>query len=172
MIVFIAINTIPFRVVGHSRGFPFRAAGPQIRPGLWPTALPSNRPAGKIEIVIERRPTRCWRPSCATLTRMPAPADNPILAPRSMRCTASGLSAWCCSARGRGATHTRITITTWRFFCTTWLTAGRSFDRLADLSTDILGKTGEFIRAIPYRAGSYEDRTSLMREIRFEGVDL
>ena len=48
----------------------------------------------------------------------------------------------------------------------------QEFNRLADLSTDILGKTGEFIRAIPYRAGSYEDRTSLMREIRYEGVDL
>jgi predicted nucleotidyltransferase len=48
----------------------------------------------------------------------------------------------------------------------------QEFDRLADLSTDILDKTGEFIHAIPYRAGSYEDRTSLMREIRHEGVDL
>jgi len=74
-------------------------------------------------------------------------------------------------SRARGDAHENYD-TTWRFFCTTWLTAGRSFDRLADLSTDILGKTGEFIRAIPYRAGSYEDRTSLMREIRFEGVDL
>ena len=67
-------------------------------------------------------------------------------------------------SRARGDAHEN--------YDTTWLTAGRSFDRLADLSTDILGKTGEFIRAIPYRAGSYEDRTSLMREIRFEGVDL
>lgn len=48
----------------------------------------------------------------------------------------------------------------------------QEFDRLADLSTDLLDKTGEFIHAIPYRAGSYEDRTSLMREIRYEGVDL
>jgi predicted nucleotidyltransferase len=48
----------------------------------------------------------------------------------------------------------------------------REFDRLADLSTDILDETGAFIHAIPYRAGSYDDRTSLMREIRYEGVDL
>ncbi len=48
----------------------------------------------------------------------------------------------------------------------------REFDRLADLSTEILDETGEFIHAIPYRAGSYDDRTSLMREIRYEGVDL
>src|SRR5437868_1413986 len=45
-------------------------------------------------------------------------------------------------------------------------------DRLADLGTDILNETGEFIHAMPYRAGSYGERTSLMREIRREGVDL
>ena len=45
-------------------------------------------------------------------------------------------------------------------------------DRLADLSTAILDETGEFIHAMPYHAGSYEDRTSLMREIRREGIDL
>jgi len=28
------------------------------------------------------------------------------------------------------------------------------------------------IHALPYRAGSYEDRTSLMREIRRDGIDL
>lgn len=45
-------------------------------------------------------------------------------------------------------------------------------NRLADLSTDILDETGAVIHALPYPAGSYEDRTSLMREIRHEGVDL
>src|SRR5579863_8694650 len=45
-------------------------------------------------------------------------------------------------------------------------------NRLADLSTDILDETGAVIHALPYPAGSYEDRTSLMREIRYEGVDL
>lgn len=45
-------------------------------------------------------------------------------------------------------------------------------DRLADLSTGLLDETGEFVHAIPYRAGSYDERTSLMREIRREGVDL
>jgi hypothetical protein len=29
-------------------------------------------------------------------------------------------------------------------------------DRLADLSADILGKSGEFVRAMPYRADSYQ----------------
>jgi uncharacterized protein len=44
--------------------------------------------------------------------------------------------------------------------------------RLADLSTAILDETGEFIHAMPYRAGSYEERTPLMHEIRAEGIDL
>ena len=45
-------------------------------------------------------------------------------------------------------------------------------DRLADLGTDFLEETGEFIHAMPYRAGSYEDRTPLMHEIRADGIDL
>jgi predicted nucleotidyltransferase len=45
-------------------------------------------------------------------------------------------------------------------------------NRLADLGTDILEETGEFIHAMPYRAGSYEDRTPLMHEIRADGIDL
>jgi len=44
--------------------------------------------------------------------------------------------------------------------------------RLADLSTDIIGETGEFVHAMPYRADAYDERTPLMREIRREGVDL
>lgn len=45
-------------------------------------------------------------------------------------------------------------------------------DRLADLGTDILYETGEFIHAMPYGAGSYAERTPLMHEIRSDGVDL
>jgi predicted nucleotidyltransferase len=45
-------------------------------------------------------------------------------------------------------------------------------NRLADLSTDILDETGEFIHAMPYRAGSYNERTPLMLEVRAVGVDL
>ena len=44
--------------------------------------------------------------------------------------------------------------------------------RLADISTDILIDTGEFIHAMPFPAGSWNERTPLMREIRIEGVDL
>jgi predicted nucleotidyltransferase len=35
-------------------------------------------------------------------------------------------------------------------------------DRLADLGTDILNKTGEFIHTMPYHAGSCKERTPLM----------
>jgi predicted nucleotidyltransferase len=45
-------------------------------------------------------------------------------------------------------------------------------NRLADLGTDILNETVEFVHAIPYRAGSYEERTPLMLALRSEGVDL
>ena len=45
-------------------------------------------------------------------------------------------------------------------------------DRLADLSTDILDEMGEFIHAMPYRAGSYAEQTPLMHVIRSNGVDL
>jgi len=44
--------------------------------------------------------------------------------------------------------------------------------RLAELSSAILDETGEFIHAMPYRAGSYNERTPLMHEIRADGIDL
>jgi hypothetical protein len=43
---------------------------------------------------------------------------------------------------------------------------------LAAIETDILAETGHFIHAMPYRAGSYRERTPLMHEIRREGIDL
>jgi len=45
-------------------------------------------------------------------------------------------------------------------------------DRIVPLVTAILYEEGAFIHAMPHRAGSYNDRTSLMREIRREGIDL
>ena len=48
----------------------------------------------------------------------------------------------------------------------------QEIDRIAPLVTDILYEDGAFIHAMPHRAGSYADRTSLMREIRREGIDL
>jgi len=48
----------------------------------------------------------------------------------------------------------------------------RELDRLADLRADFLEEADAFIDAKPYPAGAYRDRTTLMREIRREGVDL
>ena len=45
-------------------------------------------------------------------------------------------------------------------------------DRIVPLVTDIIDDTGAVIHAMPYPAGSWRERTSLMREIRREGVDL
>ena len=44
--------------------------------------------------------------------------------------------------------------------------------QLADISTEILMDTDEFVHAMPFRAGAWNERTPLMREIRIEGVDL
>jgi predicted nucleotidyltransferase len=45
--------------------------------------------------------------------------------------------------------------------------------RLADLSSAILDDTGEFIHAMAYPAGSYDDpRMPLMYALRAEGIDL
>jgi predicted nucleotidyltransferase len=43
--------------------------------------------------------------------------------------------------------------------------------QLADISTEILIDTNEFVHAMPFRAGAWNERTPLMREIRIEGVD-
>jgi predicted nucleotidyltransferase len=48
----------------------------------------------------------------------------------------------------------------------------RELDRLAELRSEILGETDVFIDAKPYPAGAYWSRTSLMGEIRREGVEL
>jgi predicted nucleotidyltransferase len=45
-------------------------------------------------------------------------------------------------------------------------------NRLADLSTEILDATGEFVHAMAFRAGTYNERTPLMHEIRLGGIDL
>ena len=45
-------------------------------------------------------------------------------------------------------------------------------DKIAVITTDVLDETGEVIHAMPYRAGSYRERTPLMHELRREGRDL
>ena len=49
---------------------------------------------------------------------------------------------------------------------------GPELHRLARLGTAIVDETGEVVHAMPYRAGSYNERTPLMREIRREGIEL
>ena len=44
--------------------------------------------------------------------------------------------------------------------------------RLADLGTEIIEQTGEFVHAMPYPAGSYNERTPLMLAVRSDGIDL
>jgi predicted nucleotidyltransferase len=89
-----------------------------------------------------------------------------------MRSTASGSSASCCPgsrARGdaRGDSDYDVAIFL-RDTADRWQEVGR----IIPIVTDILYEDAAFIHAMPYRAGSYEDRTLLMREIRREGVDL
>jgi predicted nucleotidyltransferase len=49
----------------------------------------------------------------------------------------------------------------------------KEMNRLADLSTEILYDMGEFIHAMPYGAGFYNDPCEpLMHEIRAECIDL
>ncbi|MGH8555927.1 MAG: nucleotidyltransferase domain-containing protein [Methylococcales bacterium] len=45
-------------------------------------------------------------------------------------------------------------------------------DRIALAAFRIISETGEVIHAMPYPAGSYEERTPLMHELRREGIDL
>lgn len=84
----------------------------------------------------------------------------------------SGWSVWCCSDRVPAAMHARIPITTSPVFLHGMTDRWAEFDRLAHIETNIIDDTGAVVRALPYRAGAYRDRTSLMREIRREGVDL
>jgi len=49
---------------------------------------------------------------------------------------------------------------------------GPELHRLANLEMTIIDETGEVVHAMPYRAGSYDERTPLMREIRREGIEL
>jgi predicted nucleotidyltransferase len=45
-------------------------------------------------------------------------------------------------------------------------------DRMVPVVTDIVEETGAVIHPMPYPAGYYRERTSLMQEVRGDGVDL
>ena len=49
---------------------------------------------------------------------------------------------------------------------------GREIDSLVPIEIEILSDTGAAISALPLPAGSYDDRTGLMHEMRREGIDL
>jgi predicted nucleotidyltransferase len=49
---------------------------------------------------------------------------------------------------------------------------GQEAGRIAEIETDILYDTGAVINAIPFKAGSHQELTGLMGELRREGLDL
>jgi uncharacterized protein len=49
---------------------------------------------------------------------------------------------------------------------------GQEAGRIAQIETDILYDTGAIINAIPFEAGSHQEHTGLMGELRREGLDL
>jgi len=48
----------------------------------------------------------------------------------------------------------------------------REIDNIVEIEVGILDETGAVINALPFKAGSYDERTPLTHEIRREGVDL
>jgi predicted nucleotidyltransferase len=44
--------------------------------------------------------------------------------------------------------------------------------RIVPVVVNVMDDTGAVIHAMPYRAASYDERTSLMREIRLEGIKI
>ena len=87
-----------------------------------------------------------------------------------MTCMAAKSNASCCSGHARNArpdSDYDVAV-----FLSDMSDRFAELYRLADLSTDILSETGEFVHAMPYHSNAYDERTPLMREIRREGVDL
>ena len=80
---------------------------------------------------------------------------------------ANALSGWCCSARARGDAREDSDYDV-AVFIKDLDPFWREVDRLVDVETDLIYDTGAVINSTPYRAGAYQDRTSLMREIRRE----
>src|SRR5271156_6120970 len=91
---------------------------------------------------------------------------------RSTLCMATGSSVWCCSGRARAVRRGRIRDYDVAVFLKDCADRWREIDRIVPIVADIIDDTGAVIHAMPYRAGFYQERTSLMREIRREGIDL
>jgi hypothetical protein len=45
-------------------------------------------------------------------------------------------------------------------------------DRIVALEGEVADETGAVINALPFGAGSYEERTPLMHQTRLEGIDV
>ena len=83
----------------------------------------------------------------------------------------TGWSGWCCSGRARGDAREDSDYDV-AVFLEDFVDRWQEVDRIIPVVTEILDEHEAFIHAMPYRARAYRDRTSLMGEIRREGVDL
>jgi uncharacterized protein len=88
-----------------------------------------------------------------------------------MTCMATVLSGWCCSAPARGDAHAESDFDV-AVFLRDMADRSAEMDRLADLGSSLIDVMGEFVHAMPYRAGAYDERTPLMLGIRRDGIDL
>ena len=89
-----------------------------------------------------------------------------------MHSTATASSGWWRTARGARGDAQEESDYDVAVFLKSLANRWQEVDRIVPVVTDILYEDGAFIHAMPYRAGSYEDRTPLMREIRRDGIDL
>ena len=92
-------------------------------------------------------------------------------APHSMKSTPTGSSGWCSSARARGDARTDSDDDV-AVFLKDFVDRWQEVDRMVPIVTDIVEETGAVIHPMPYPEGFHRERTSLMREVRSEGVDL
>src|SRR6266446_4793528 len=97
---------------------------------------------------------------------MSAPADDPIL--KRFRAALDEMFG----SRARGDAHKDSDYDV-AVFLRDMADRAAEMNRLADLSTKIIvDEDGPFIHAMPFRAGSYNEPTPLMHEIRTGGIDL
>jgi uncharacterized protein len=85
--------------------------------------------------------------------------------------TASGSSASCCSVRARGDARPYSDHDV-AVFLRDIKGFGKEAGTIAEIETDILFETGAVINALPLEAGSYRERSGLMRELRRDDRDL
>jgi len=107
---------------------------------------------------------------------MSAPADDPIL--KRFRATLDEMygdraeRVVLFGSRARGDAHEDSDYDV-AVFLRDMTDRAAEMNRLADLSTKIIvDENGPFIHAMPFRAGSYNEPTPLMHEIRTGGIDL